>query len=126
MDIEGMSAMELRKACVRMIAVSRAYASPHLPHRKVFLSFGIEVRDVHHVLLLPKGERIILVKKDGDLEMHSIANREIIWRVTPPAHDGWTRRRWSTYVKLFPTSLHSGYLVVKGTGTLISQLIRRG
>lgn len=83
-DFEEMSVAQLREAAVRMVLVDRAYASPTLPHRPILLFSGQEVDNFSTVVLFPGGERLLIVRDDGTLQIYDIESKTFISHSAKP------------------------------------------
>ncbi|KAI0795258.1 hypothetical protein BC629DRAFT_313977 [Irpex lacteus] len=111
-DFEEMSAAQLREAAARMVLVDRAYASPTLPHRPILLFSGQEVDNFSTVVLFPGGERLLIVRDDGTLQIYDIASKTFISHSAKPLRgDGLGPHQFKPHVRFCSTSVRSGFLV---------------
>ena len=101
------------EAAVRMIRVDRAYASST---SETVLFSSEEAVNLDQLSLFPAGKRLLIVRRGGSFEIYDIASKRVVSQVvhTPPPDS----HRLMTRVKICPTSIRSGYLVVKLTGML--------
>ncbi|KAI0087043.1 hypothetical protein BDY19DRAFT_995463 [Irpex rosettiformis] len=120
-DIQSMSATQLREAALRMVLVDRAYSSPELPHRKIkLLSRHVMSPDYTQACLFPGGEQLLILSKDGSFEIYDIDAKKVVTYVDAQ-RSGWGRA--SSTARLFPISLHMGYIVVQASNRYGTTLV---
>ena len=112
-DIQDMSARELREACLKMVLVDRAYSSPVLPHREIQLFSREEVVGCTQALLLPGGERLLILHNSGSFRIHDIRTSKTVIDCLALRPE-W--KRTSSKAQLFPKSMLTGYIVLQVSG----------
>ena len=109
-NVEQMTALQLRQASRRTVYVDQAFSCPEgTPYRETRILGSAELSMHNHLILLPGGHRALVVKLDSSFDIYDIATSNVVLSSTPT--EGPERRK--SIAHLHPTSINTGYIVIK-------------
>lgn len=112
-DVENMSATQLREASVRIVQIDHAFRSWKLPHHRVPMPLEVKCSDM---VLLPGGDRLLVVGRDGSLTIYQVATRQEVLSCPYSADPSWSTATRTSVFGLHPISLHDGYIALLAIG----------
>lgn len=107
-DIDRMSVSQLREASQRIVQVDRAFSCPTMPHREMQILRSADLSKCTEVALFPRGERILVLKKNGSFDIHDISTGNKVFAI--PRIEGLPINE--CFVRLYPISIDTGHILV--------------